>query len=225
MDPINRILKRKKVNFSKLLPFGFKKNGNLYTYKSSLAGSGFLLIVTISADGRISSEIIDPSLNECYTLHLADGTAGSFVGKIRSQYEEILSEIAEKCFEWDVFKSKQAKDLIEYVRTTYCDELEFLWQKFPDNAVWRRKDNKKWYGALLTVSKEKLGLPSKETTEIIDLRLEPDKIASQIDRVRYFPGWHMNKKSWYTIILDGSVETAEICSRIHNSFLLAQKSK
>ena len=70
MDPINRILKRKKVNFSKLLPFGFKKNGNLYTY--------------------------------------------------------------------------------------YCDELEFLWQKFPDNAVWRRKDNKKWYGALLTVSKEKL---------------------------------------------------------------------
>ncbi len=25
MDPINRILKRKKVNFSKLLPFGFKK--------------------------------------------------------------------------------------------------------------------------------------------------------------------------------------------------------
>lgn len=37
---------------------------------------------------------------------------------------------------------------IEYVRKKYGDELEFLWTKFPDNAAWRRKDNRKWYGVL-----------------------------------------------------------------------------
>lgn len=52
-------------------------------------------------------------------------------------------------FEPNVFKSVYAKELIEYVCSTYGDELEFLWQKFPDNAIWRRKDTGKWYGALL----------------------------------------------------------------------------
>ena len=43
-----------------------------------------------------------------------------------------------------------------------------------------------------------------------------------IDKKRYFPGWHMNKKHWYTIILDGSVSTEEICSRIDESYRLAK---
>lgn len=37
------------------------------------------------------------------------------------------------------------------------EELEFLWPKSPDNAIFRRPDNKKWYAVLLTVQKEKLG--------------------------------------------------------------------
>jgi len=37
----------------------------------------------------------------------------------------------------------------------------------------------------------------------------------------YYPGWHMNKKNWYTIILDGSVETEEIYKRIDESYRLA----
>lgn len=28
--------------------------------------------------------------------------------------------------------------VIEYVREKYRDELEFLWEKSPDNAVWHR---------------------------------------------------------------------------------------
>ena len=37
------------------------------------------------------------------------------------------------------------------------------------------------------------------------------------------PGWHMNKKTWYTVILDGSVSTADICRRIDDSYALAKK--
>ena len=38
-----------------------------------------------------------------------------------------------------------------------------------------------------------------------------------------FPGYHMNKKHWYTIILDNSISTSEICRRIDDSYLLAHK--
>jgi len=60
-----------------------------------------------------------------------------------------------------------------------------------------------------------------EIVEIIDLRLSPEKMESLIDKKNYFPGWHMNKKHWYTIILDGSVSTDEICQRLNDSYLLA----
>ena len=113
--------------------------------------------------------------------------------------------------------------IIDYVRDTYGDELEYIWQKFPDNAVWRRKDNQKWYGAILTVSGLKLGLPTNEFLEIIDLRLQKELMEKTIDNIRYFPGWHMNKNNWYTIILDGRVPTEEICAHIDESYRLAKK--
>lgn len=223
MDIIHTVFKRKKINFSKLIPFGFIQDQNTYKYKKILSESEFVLTVKITEDGSISTELIDATVNEPYTLHLVDGAVGSFVGKVKMQYEETLTEIAEKCFEPDVFKSRQAKALIEYVRQKYASELEFLWEKFPDNAVWRRADNKKWYGVILTVSKSKLGLKSDEVVEIIDLRIQSEKMAELIDNERYFRGWHMNKKNWYTIILDASAPTEELCSRIDESYMLAKK--
>lgn len=223
MDIIHTIFNRKKINFSKLIPFGFIQDGNTYTYKKIFPENEFIFTVEITEDGSVSAEIIDSTVNEPYTLHLADGAVGSFVGKVKMQYEETLAEIAEKCFEPDVFKSRQAKELIEYVRQKYANDLEFLWKKFPDNAIWRRTDNEKWYGAILTVSKSKLGIKSDETVEIIDLRIQPEKMTELIDNENYFPGWHMNKKNWYTIILDGSVSMEELCYRIDESYILAKK--
>ena len=113
--------------------------------------------------------------------------------------------------------------LIDYVYDTYGDELEFLWQKFPDNAIWRRKDNRKWYAAILTVRRSKLGMRSDEIVEIIDLRIQPENMEAVLQNEHYYPGWHMNKKNWYTIILDGSVPTKEICNKLDDSYTLTGK--
>lgn len=223
MNLINTIFNRKKMNTSKLVSYGFENDENVYKYKTILNESKFILAIAIDKEGNVSSEVTDPSTYEPYTLHLSEGAIGSFVGGVRSEYEEILADIAEKCFEPDIFKTIQTKQIIEYVREVYGDELEYLWQKFPDNAVWRRKDNKKWYGAILTVSLRKLGLNSDEMVEIIDLRYHPDKLEKLVDGKTYFPGWHMNKKNWYTIILNETVTTEEIFRLIDKSYQLADK--
>ncbi len=222
-DILKSTFQRKKVSFSKLSEYGFRLNDkNEYQFSKILQGSEFILTAIVTQDGKISAEVFDPSFGEPYILHLTDA-AGSFVVGVRSEYEKILKDIANTCFVPDVFKSEQAKLLTEYVRKTYSDELEFLWQKFPDNAVWRRKDNKKWYGAILTVPRCKLGLKSDEIVEIIDLRYPADEMEKLIDKKHYFPGWHMNKKSWFTIILDESVETEKIRKMIDESYRLADK--
>lgn len=222
-DMISQIFRNKKVNFRKAAAYGFEKRGSLYFYKRELRDTNFYMTVSIEKNGMVAANVIDAELDEPYTLHLSDGASGSFVGGIRLQYEEMLTEISERCFEPNVFKEDMTKRIISFVREEFGDELEFLWQNASDNAIWRRADNKKWYAVLLTISRRKLGLDSDENAEIIDLRVRPDELEALIDNVKYYHGWHMNKKHWCTIILDGSVAYDEICQRIKESYSLAEK--
>ena len=223
MDSISNIFKKSKVNLSKLSAYGFLENDSKYFYCTVLPGSGFSMVVELTRDGLVKATVIDTETNEPYTLHLTDGAVGSFIAGVKKEYEQVLTDIAEKCFEPDIFQCTQTKAAIAYVRQTYGDELEFLWTKFPDNAVWRRKDTQKWYGAILTVPRRKLKLSSDEVAEIIDLRIEPEQMSATVDYKKYFPGWHMNKRNWYTIILDGSVSIEEIYCRIDKSYRLATR--
>lgn len=222
MDIINIIFQNRVCSFERLIDFGFRKKGDTYFYKTVLSSSGFEMNVNVTEQGSISAVVWDTDLHEPYTLHLVSGAVGEFVGKIKSEYEEVLNSISDKCFELDVFKTDFAKEIITYVRSKYGNEPEYLWNRFPDNAVVRRSDNKKWYLAILTVSRSKLGFKSDEIVEAIDLRMKPEEVE-KIDRVNILPGHHMNKKHWITIVLDGTVLLNEIYSLIDNSYKLAKK--
>lgn len=118
-----------------------------------------------------------------------------------------------------VFRSRQAQEIIRYVREKYGDELEFLWPRFSRNAIWRNQRNQKWYALLLVVAGNKLGLKSDAEVEIIDVRF--DKSAARdfaASNTGVFPGYHMNKDNWITVVLDGSVETGVILGLIDHSY-------
>lgn len=219
-----QIFKYYKPNFAKLQSYGFTLSNGVYNYSIRIMGGQFVLNIKVTSDD-IDTQVIDLATDEPYTLFLADGAIGSFVGAMRTEYESVMSDIAVKCFDKCVFKSEYAQELIHYVANTYGDELEYLWSKFPDNAIWRRKDNKKWYGILLTVTKSKLGLPSDERVEIIDLRLNTENPTVAVDGKTVFAGYHMNKKHWITMCLDGSVPINDIIKLLDISYELARKSK
>ena len=214
--------KRKKINREKLLAHGFKKNTEFYTYETKIIDDEFMLTISISNEGEVDTELIEIVSGEEYVLHRTSAGC-SFVGSVKAEYQAILQDIAESCFDTEVFQSASAKEVIHYIRETYQDELEFLWAKSPGNAIFRRKDSKKWYAALLTIQKNKLGLSSDEQIEGLDLRNLPEKVAALVDVQKFFPGYHMNKKYWLTVCLDGSVPFEEIKALIDESFLLAVK--
>ena len=222
-NEISDLFKNQKADPEKLTAFGFVSDGTSYVYHELLPGSGFRMTVTVDGKGDVAATVIDPITEEPYILHLIENAAGSFVGEIRAQYESVLTKIVDACFTSNVFRFAQTEALIAYVRQKYGDELEFLWGKYPDAAVWRRKDSKKWYGLLMTISKRKLGLSSDEAAEVLDLRIPSHESADIVDGIRYFPGYHMNKKHWYTIVLDGSVSFTELCGRIDDSYTKAVK--
>ena len=212
---VNRIFQNKTANPEKLTAYGFR-NGK---YERELLGGQFFL--TVRADeNSVSCTLTDRETDEPYTLHLVESAEGSFVGEVRAAYEAALCEIADRCFQTQVCAGAITKEIIEYVRARYGDELEFLWND--PNGIWRRKDTGKWYGVFMTVSAKRLGREGG-AVEIFDFRMEPEELERRVDGVRVLRGYHMNKKHWVTVFPDGSLPTEEIFRIIDNSYELAVK--
>ena len=223
---ISEKIKNKCLNSEKLLKYGFVQENNIYKLEKPINDNDFLLTVTIDEKEKIHTKIIDICTSEEYTLHLADAANGAFVSKIREEHNSVIEDILKNCFELDnnIFKEITSKKVIKYIKEKYNDNLEFLWKKSPNNAIWRRKDTRKWYGVMLTVSRRKFGLDSDEFVEVLNFMTNPGA-TSPVDFKSYFPAYHMNKKNWCSVILNSAVATEEICKRLDYSRMAASGKK
>ena len=224
MRNLKESLKNRTIDYEKLIKYGFIKDNNVYTYKTPIYHNQFKVNIFFSEEKQYS-KLRDIEDNEEYALVDIEDSAGEFIGKLKEEYERIIEDVITNCTNKEIFKSSQAINIINYIKKKYDDELEFLWEKFDDNAIWRNKQNNKWYALLLTVSKNKLGIESGDIIEIIDLRYQKEKIEEIIDNKNIFPGYHMNKKSWITIKLDNSVDTKQIYKLIDNSYKISIGNK
>ena len=216
------IFQYKRINVDKLLTYGFTKSEYGFSYKTNILNGQFTLTINVNAQNDIKTELFETETGEIYTLHLIENAQGTFIGKIREEYNSIIEDIAQKCFDLKVFKTEEAYAIIDYVNKKYGTEPEYLWEKFPNNAVFRRKDNKKWYGAILTAKWSNFGFCSDEPVEVLDLRIESDNLEKLLNDGLY-PAYHMNKKHWASIIFNGKTPINEIFKLIDKSYILATK--
>lgn len=117
--------------------------------------------------------------------------------------------------------------VFKYVKNKYKSEPEYLWSRFPDYTVFRHEDNKKWYGLIMDVPKNKLGIGGKERIDILNVKLDdPLLVDMLIQQGGYFKGYHISRGNWISILLDGTVSFKDICGMIDVSFLItASKQK
>lgn len=220
MRNLENYFKDRKINYDRLIEYGFILKEDNYYYEKVINDGVFKIVIEINKQQKIA-KVIDLLNDQEYNLVDVKGATGNFVGKIKEIYEALINDIVDKCSDVDVFKSKQTIAIINYVKVKYDNDLEFLWKKSPKNAIWRNQNNRKWYGAVLVISKDKLKIESNEMVEILDLRYQKNDIKNIIDNYKIFPGYHMNKDNWITIILDGRVELEEIYQLIDNSYQLS----
>lgn len=121
------------------------------------------------------------------------------------------------------YESSETKSVVEYIRDSYDVEPEFLWAK-SENAAFRHKADKKWFGALLLrTPRKRLGLDQEGRVDILDVKCDPIMIPSLIDGQGILPGYHMNKEHWMTVLLDGTVPMEKIIWLIDASYNLTLK--
>lgn len=219
----HRLTINKRPNFEKLIQYGFIKKDNIYLKSINIFNDMFMLNIYVNLEEETFIEVIDKEINEEYSLVYVESTVGSFVGNIRIICEEILQDIVNNCYEKNYYKSIFAKQMMLYVKEKYNSSPEYLWEETSTNAIFRNKINNKWYIVLLMVEKRKLGIDEDGVVEIINLKETQENISNLIDNKKYFKGFHMNKKHWYTMCLDGSVTLDDICKRIDISYDLVNK--
>lgn len=210
-------LENRMVDHHKLLEYGFILRTDVISYEDFILDNQFKIIINYDQK-KMTSKVVDVTVNEEYLLVDVIGASGEFVGRIKEQYENRLKDMIKCCTTPCFFKSEQALLVIEYVKNKYQNELEYLWPKFSKNAIWRHQDNQKWYGALLVIEESKLGMDSNQVIDIIDLRAPTQFIENHVDHRNIFPGYHMNKQHWLTIKLDGTVPIEEIYKYIDESY-------
>ena len=108
--------------------------------------------------------------------------------------------------------------ITQYIQDTFGTEAEYLWADSPGNAVFRHPASKKWYAAMMHVLPEKLGLPSGEALDVMDIKCDAIMIGSLLSAKGFFPAYHMNKNHWISIVLDDSVSDDQIIPLLELSY-------
>lgn len=117
------------------------------------------------------------------------------------------------------------ENVLKYALKRYGTKPEYPWRTSPDNLVLRHGDNRKWYGLMMTVKRENLGISGKGYIDILDIKCDPEISGFLVAERGILPGYHMHKGNWITVLLDGSVEMEQVCSLLDQSFRLTASKK
>ena len=217
------IFKRHVLNREKLVPYGFERDGGCYFYKKAFKDVPFLAEIKIDDAGNVSGRVIDTEFGEEYTNYRVENASGGFILGVKREYEEILLDIRKNCFTKNYFIFPQSNRMCGYMAGKYGSAPEFLFDKYPGFGVFRNAANEKWYGLIMDIPFNKVDKSSVDTrtVEIINLKTDKDNVPDLLLRKGIFEAYHMNKKSWISVLTDDTLQDSEIEALIDRSFELS----
>ncbi|EHI70382.1 MmcQ/YjbR family DNA-binding protein [Streptococcus ictaluri] len=223
MSILSTYFSRKVPLFDHLIPYGFTFEDGLYTYETYFLDGAFIASFTIDSSGRISGKVIDSDLKEPYLPLQNERQMGPYVTKVRQAYQELLNHLAEPCFKEQPFLSKQANDLAEKIAKEWSDPRDYPFEKHPEFATYRVLG--KWYLMIFPLLADKLDNPPKallgKEVTLITIKVDPKILPRLLSQDGVYPAYHMSKKHWVSIILDGSFDWEVLWQLVCQSRYLA----
>lgn len=115
--------------------------------------------------------------------------------------------------------------IFDYIRTQHRVEPDYPWEG-EDYAVFRHKDNKKWFALYMSVRRDRVGLEGDAEVDVVNLKIDDAVLHDQlIHEAGIVPAYHMNKRHWITVVLDGRVPEEQVLSLVDVSFSATSKKR
>lgn len=202
----DEIFLKKKFDFEKLKEFGFSFENNTYVYTEDFLNSNF-------------KAVIDNLSNEEYMPLRIESFDGDYVCSVRKAYKDILKRIADICCTDVFFADDQANRIMKFIDETYGVKPDFPWKD--DNGVFRHLDNNKWFSLIMYVSLDAL-LKDGNTRMVNIMNLKSEE-HYDIDGI--YLAYHMNHKSWISLVLDDTLSDSLIMELVSKSYNLTKKKR
>ena len=220
----DEVFKKRKLDKNKLIIYGFVKENNTYKYSKLIMDNSFRVEFTIDSKGNVEGKLFVLDGDYEYTNFLLENVKGDCVNGVKEEFLKVLEDIADNCFTKEYFLFPQSNRIANLIKEKYNVLPEFLWEDNPNFGVFRNENSNKWFGLIMNIDKSKLDLKENGEVEVINVKLD-DLVDTYLKKDGIYPAYHMSKKSWVSIILDGTLSNEEVMSLIDISYELSNRKK
>lgn len=224
------LFRDRRIEAARLQAGGFSFNEGCYQKDIPLMEGEFILSLSLMAapDGEQSFsravpdwQVLEADSRQPYELVRVNTAVGAYVSQVRTAVADALQQVAETYFYAADCRPAQSWRLWQWIGEELASEPAFLWEKYPQFAVFRL-ENGKWFAISMEIEREKLGLAGSGRIAVVNVKAKPEDIQNGITRNGFLPAYHMNKKHWISIILDGRLADEEIQTWIRTSYKLVR---
>ena len=214
------------ISEDKLLSFGFKLIDDEYRYEFYFHNDEFKAEIKYK-NKKIEAKVIELAFDDDFDAINIESITGEYIFKLREEYKDKLIKIRDACFHKVLFIYDQANRITNSIISIYNEEPDFPFKDLDGYAVFRYKENNKWYGLIMNVKKSKLtkNEDDKDIIEIINIKVDPKEKDDLIKIDGIYTCYHMNKASWVSIILDDTLPDEKILELIGKSRALIMTLK
>ena len=111
-----------------------------------------------------------------------------------------------------------------YIRQTYGIEADHPLPSAPWFPVFRHPENRKWFALIMDAPGERLGLSGSGRVDLVNLKTTGlREVGFLCQQEGFFPGYHLNRGGWISILLDGTVPFEVIKPLVDQSFRVTGK--
>ena len=112
------------------------------------------------------------------------------------------------------------EQLSEYITNKTGASPEALWIRYPNYVIFRHEDNRKWFAIIMDIPRNRLGISGEDIVDVLNVKLsDPLLVDLLVRQDGYFRGYHMSRRTWVSILLDGTVPLDEICRWTEESYM------
>lgn len=227
MDAIEEaVFARKRWVPEKMLSAGFQQVGEDYVLERSFLDGDFEAVLTVTAKGKVTGRVIDTISHEDYYQLRQKNVTSAYVNTVRAAYGKLLEEIAAACCEDVLFASDQANRLTQCILERFQVVPDFPWEKearYQAYGVFRHASNHKWFALIMNVKRavlDKDGNPAP--VDVINLKIKPEHGEALHQLPSVYPAYHMNHKTWISVVLDDTQTDKVIMEWIAESYRLTK---
>ena len=217
------IFNRMKPDREALTGYGFIESGNALIYSEVFMNGDMRAEVAVSPDGRVSAKVIDCFSGEEYAPVRIEAHTGAYVGAVREEFSSLLQRIASSCFIKQPFAFGQSNRVARLIYEKYGESPDYPFGDDAGAGVFRYPGTRKWYGLIMNV--KKCVLPGEDKTdrehspevEIMNLKARTDRIEELHTIDGIYPAYHMNRRYWISLLLDGRIDDSFIMELVGES--------